>query len=199
MDPPWPEYGGGKIVRGAQSHYRLCRNRDEVLEAILSCPQMAEIAADSHCFIWATNNFIPDGLWIMTKLGFTYKTNVVWCKPKIGIGQYFRGQHELLLFGVQGKGMDESVYSGARDIASVIHADYVRGPSGKAIHSAKPEAFTELVTRRSKGPYLELFARRQAPVADWVCWGPDSGLVPGEDHLRDDGPLFDDGTEPSEG
>lgn len=195
MDPPWPEFGGGKITRGAQAHYRLCRNRDEVCltvkgALVLAAPDGFE--KNAHCYIWATNNFIPDGIWLMEQLGFTYKTNVVWVKKKIALGQYFRGQHEILLFGVRGKGMDESVYSGTRNIPSVIHADHVRGPSGKVIHSAKPKEFIDLIVKRSKGPYLELFARRQPPVPDWVCWGPDAGLGPGEDVEKSNGPLFEE-------
>jgi N6-adenosine-specific RNA methylase IME4 len=37
------------------------------------------------------------------------------------------------------------------------------------MHSAKPEAFYDLVESVSPGPYLELFARRQR--LGWDTWG----------------------------
>ncbi len=49
-----------------------------------------------------------------------------------------------------------------------------RGPSTwftwpRGRHSAKPEAFQDLVEQVSPGPYLELFARRQR--LGWDTWG----------------------------
>ena len=41
------------------------------------------------------------------------------------------------------------------------------------VHSAKPDAFYELVEQMHEGPYLELFARRQRP--GWLCIGSDLG------------------------
>jgi N6-adenosine-specific RNA methylase IME4 len=39
-------------------------------------------------------------------------------------------------------------------------------------HSAKPEAFLDLVEQVSPGPYLELFARRQR--LGWDTWGDEA-------------------------
>jgi len=39
----------------------------------------------------------------------------------------------------------------------------------RGAHSAKPEAFIDLVETISLGPYLELFARRQR--LGWDTWG----------------------------
>lgn len=39
----------------------------------------------------------------------------------------------------------------------------------RSAHSAKPEAFLDLVEQVSPGPYLELFARRQR--LGWDTWG----------------------------
>lgn len=106
LDPPWDESGGGKIKRGADRHYKLAKTRD-MPGIIRSCPYWDDIAEDAHMYMWVTNNFLPDGLWLMSELGFVYKTNVVWVKPRIGLGQYFRGQHELCLFGVAGASCPE--------------------------------------------------------------------------------------------
>jgi N6-adenosine-specific RNA methylase IME4 len=39
----------------------------------------------------------------------------------------------------------------------------------RGAHSAKPEAFLDMVEQVSPGPYLELFARRQR--LGWDTWG----------------------------
>jgi N6-adenosine-specific RNA methylase IME4 len=49
----------------------------------------------------------------------------------------------------------------------VSHSRWHRWPRGD--HSAKPEAFLDLVEQVSPGPYLELFARRQR--LGWDTWG----------------------------
>ena len=154
LDPPWNESGGGRIKRGADTHYPLLKSAD----------MPAVISVDAHMYMWVTNTFLPDGLWLMSQLGFAYKTNVVWVKQRIGLGQYFRGQHELCLFGV--KGNSYAVRTGDKTISSVVKAD-----RGK--HSKKPDVFLELVEKRSNGPYLEVFARRVRE--NWTCWGNEVG------------------------
>lgn len=176
LDPPWKESGGGKIKRGADRHYPLMNLRDIYRTVVSARPFVP--AADAHLWLWVTNNFLPDGLSLMTQLGFRYVTNVAWVKAKekktigqwkirneledhlqIGLGQYFRGAHELLLFGVRGKAM----VPGPKDrLPSVVFA-----PRGR--HSEKPEVFYERIERVSPGPYLELFARSSRE--GWTSWG----------------------------
>lgn len=155
-DPPWLERGSGKCKRGADRHYPLMTT--PAIVALMSAELAGNVAPDAHLYLWATNSFLPDGLDVMRALGFRYVTNVAWCKPRIGIGQYFRGQHELCLFGVRGKGY--AVRSASRAIPSVIVADHRRKGDGTRLHSGKPEAFYEMVEDRSQGPYFEMFARR---------------------------------------
>lgn len=165
LDPPWMERGGGKIKRGADKHYPLLHTRD--MPEVVFGSGVWFPHPNAHCYMWVTNNFMPDGLWLMDVLGFRYVTNVVWVKPKIGLGQYFRGQHELLLFGVKKGAPKTTVFrSGWKDIPSVLSA-----PLGK--HSAKPEASYELIERRTLCPAplrrLEMFARSERP--GWDSWG----------------------------
>lgn len=158
MDPPWYETGGGKIKRGADRHYPLVKTPD-MPRVIMQSPQW-QPDADCHLYMWATNNYLADAIWLMGALGFKYKTNVVWTKDRIGLGQYFRGQHELLLLGTRGKGYN--VKTDDRTLRSWIHAK--RGD-----HSAKPPEFYELIEARSNGPYLEMFARNGRD--GWASWG----------------------------
>jgi len=159
LDPPWQERGGGKIKRGADRHYPLVKT-DALPDIIRGCSHWAGVEESAHMYMWVTNNFLVDGLWLMHTLGFTYKTNIVWVKQRIGLGQYFRGKHELCLFGVRGDAY--SVRTNDKTIASVLHAD--RGQ-----HSKKPDEFMDLVEKRSVGPYLEVFARRTRE--NWTSWG----------------------------
>lgn len=163
-DPPWLERGGGKIKRGADRHYPLLHTRD-IPRVMMSAP-VWNIADDAHLFMWVTNNFLPDGLEVMRSLGFRYVTNVVWIKDRAGLGQYWRGQHELLFFGVRGSGI--AARTDRRDMTTVVDDPGAYGaPRGE--HSAKPHLFHELVEARSKGPYLEMFARSERP--NWTSWG----------------------------
>lgn len=191
IDSPWSERGGGKIKRGADRHYKVMKT-DDIIETILSAPVWYP-DDDAHLYLWVTNNFLRDGLYVMESLGFRYVTNVVWDKQKLasekelkqlvalyeedpvaalailhdmqrrrqmGLGQYFRGVHELLLFGVRGQG-----YAVKTDSRSVRGG--VASPRKK--HSEKPQAAYDLIEARSEGPYLEMFAREQRP--GWTVWG----------------------------
>lgn len=156
-DPPWPEHGGGKIKRGADRHYPLMTVPNIKL---LNVQQFAD--ADCHLYMWVTNNFLQHGLDIMTTWGFTYKTMITWAKDRIGLGQYFRGQTEHVLFGVKGRPPYKTVDGKRQQGATLISA-----PRGR--HSVKQEAMRRMIETVSYGPYLELFARRPAP--GWDIWG----------------------------
>jgi N6-adenosine-specific RNA methylase IME4 len=194
-DPPWLERGGGKIKRGADRHYGLLPTR-EIPKVMKGARDEAGQplwlpASDAHLYLAVTNNFLPAGLWVMAELGFRFVTNLAWTKmtqgtelddveleelrTRQGPGQYFRGEHELVLFGVRGKGLAPSVCTDRRDLGTAILAKHVIGFDGKRVHSAKPPAIYERIEARSKGPYLELFARSLRP--GWVSWGNDPKVL----------------------
>jgi N6-adenosine-specific RNA methylase IME4 len=81
---------------------------------------------------------------------------------QIGLGQYSRGSHELLLLATRGKAM---VPPPERRPPSVIFA-----PRGE--HSEKPDASYELIEQISPGPRVEFFARRAR--AGWKHWGKEA-------------------------
>lgn len=172
MDPPWLERGAGRIKRGANKHYSLLKTA-QMPEIILGSGLWTP-AEDAHLYLWSTSNFLPDAIWLMNELGFSYKTNVVWVKDRIGIGRYFRGKHELLLFGARGRGW--GVRTERNDLPSAIQTPHVT-VDGKRKHSGKPDAFYDLVESRSKGPYAEFFARSKRP--GWASWGNELEVVPG--------------------
>ena len=162
-DPPWNEAGGGKIKRGADRHYPLLKTHEMPAVMTQDCPHWARVGETAHLYLWVTNNFLPDGRWLMAELGFRYVTNRVWAKDRFGLGQYYRGQHELCLFGVRGKG-----YAGLKargKFPTLVGGAVIE----RGEHSAKPEIFYDEVEAVSMGPYLELFARSER--AGWQSWG----------------------------
>ena len=153
-DPPWNEKGGGKIKRGADKHYSLMKTED--IKA-LNVEFITDINA--HLYLWVTNNYLKDGLSVMSAWGFRYITNLVWVKKSFGLGQYFRGQHEILLFGVKGRLLSQAK---PRNVPTVIQGD-------KRKHSKKPEITYEYIERTSPGPRIELFSREKRK--GWDVWG----------------------------
>jgi N6-adenosine-specific RNA methylase IME4 len=88
----------------------------------------------------------------MKAWGFEYKTMITWRKiMSLGMGYWFRGQCEHLLFGIRGK-----VKAFRLQEPNFIQTKALR-------HSQKPEEFRKLIERATAGmeskKRLELFAR----------------------------------------
>lgn len=158
-DPPW-RYGNTSTRNAADKHYPTM-SVDELCEL----PVEAHAAAESHLYLWATAPLLREAFTVMEAWGFTYKTNLVWVKPQMGMGNYFRVSHEHVLFGIRGKAPTTS-----KSQMSWFLAD-------RTGHSAKPDSFIDIVERCSPGPGLEMFARRdgRTPRMDtdfaWSYWG----------------------------
>lgn len=157
-DPPWMESGGGKIKRGADRHYDLMRTAD-----IKALPVKDLALPNSHLYLWVTNNFLPEGLEVLGAWGFRYVTMITWAKDRQGLGQYYRGMTEHVLFGVRGNPPYRTLPDGKRAQGRTL----ITAPRGR--HSAKPEQMREWIERVSHGPYVELFARSATP--GWDSWG----------------------------
>lgn len=160
-DPPWPEYGGGKIKRGADRHYPLMS-----IKAIIQLGDaLQEHIADDGChlYLWVTNAHLANGFLVMDRWGFDYKTTITWCKNRFGLGQYYRGQTEHCLFGVRGRLPYRTTDAGKRSQGvTVIHAP-------RTTHSAKPNEMRHMIEKVSHAPRLELFARHK--TEGWNVWG----------------------------
>ena len=91
-DPPW-RYSFSK------SHTRDIENQYPTLTveeiAALSIPA----AKEAVLYLWATAPKLREALHVMDAWGFEYKTHSIWDKEILGMGYWFRGQHELLLVG----------------------------------------------------------------------------------------------------
>ncbi len=164
-DPPWPEFGGGKIKRGADKHYSLMKV-PEIVELGLEVQRIT--SEDSHAYIWTTNNYLPSALKVMDAWGYVYKTMITWSKDRMGLGQYFRGMTEHCLFGVRGMipyRTNEATGKRAqgRTVFNAVRTD----------HSRKPSQMRDMIELVSPYPYLEMFAR--VSHEGWSVWGNEVG------------------------
>lgn len=169
-DPPWQfQNRTGKM---APEHKRLSRYSTMTLDDIKELPVNEVSDNPAHLYLWVPNALLPNGLEVMEKWGFKYKTNIVWEKVRKdgypdgrGVGFYFRNVTELLLFGIKGKT--------ARTLApGRTQVNLIR--SMKREHSRKPDEIFNLIENCSPGPYLELFARGNR--AGWKLWGDQANV-----------------------
>jgi N6-adenosine-specific RNA methylase IME4 len=163
-DPPWRFLN--RTGKMAPEHQRLLRYPTMTMEEILELPVGRLSAANSHLYLWIPNALIAEGLEVMKRWGFTYKSNLVWYKIRKdngpdgrGVGFYFRNVTELVLFGVRGN--MRTLSPGRRQVNLFT--------SRKREHSRKPEELYDIIEECSPGPYLELFARH--PRRGWHQWG----------------------------
>jgi N6-adenosine-specific RNA methylase IME4 len=124
--------------------------------------------ADSNCalFMWVTAPKVGEAIEIINAWGFVYRTCAVWDKLEIGMGYWFRNQHELLFVAVKGK---ISPPDPSERISSLLKFKIKE-------HSKKPKEIRSYLSKwypeRSK---IELFSRDK--IEGWDCWGneiPDS-------------------------
>ena len=145
IDPPWDWGDEGDVNqfgRAKPDYYTMS------IEEIERLP-VNKIAGDNcHLYLWVTNRSLPKAFRLITAWGFRYITCITWVKPSIGMGNYFRGDTEQVLFAVKG-----SQPLKRRDVGTHFNA-----PRGKG-HSAKPEEFYELVESCSYAPYIDIFGR----------------------------------------
>ena len=151
VDPPW-KYSNQATRASTDNHYQTL-TVDEI-----GCWDIASLAAgQSHLHLWVTNAFLEAGLQILKRWGFEFKSTFVWVKPQMGIGNYWRNSHEIMLLGVRGK----------LTAASRSEMSWLNCSRGK--HSSKPDEVRSRIEKLSPGPYLELFGRRR--VQGWTVLG----------------------------
>jgi len=163
-DPPWRF--ANRTGKMAPEHGRLWRYRTMTFPEINELPVGQLAAEQSHLYLWVPNALVQEGLEVMRRWGFTYKTNLVWFKVRKdggpdgrGVGFYFRNVTELVLLGIRG-GL-RTREAGRRQTNIIV--------SRKRGHSRKPDHLYDIIEKCSPGPYLELFARIRRP--GWSQWG----------------------------
>lgn len=177
-DPPWRfQNRTGKM---APEHKRLSRYGTMDLKEIMELPVSQVVRDRAHLYLWVPNALILEGLEVMRRWGFTYKTNVVWYKTRKdggpdgrGVGFYFRNVTEILLFGI--RGTNNRTLKPGRTQTNIL-------VSRKREHSRKPDEQYTLIERCSPGPYLEMFARHYRPA--WTTFGNEAPGSPDQYPLR---------------
>lgn len=162
-DPPW-QYNnrntGGSMTSGSSSVY------DTMTIDELESLNVSKLARkDSFLFLWVTYPMLQEGLTVLKKWGFEYKTVAfTWVKKTkknkdhFGMGFWTRANPEICLLGVKGKPRVKS--------HSVRQLTYAQVEE----HSKKPdvirEKIVELCGNLSK---VELFARKT--TKGWDSFG----------------------------
>lgn len=158
-DPPWPVRQPPKEF-GAKGNAPL--PYDSMSLSDIARLPVGELAADtSHLYLWTVNRFLRESFDVMDAWGFRFSMLLTWCKEPLGDGPgwEFSSSAEYVIFAKRGTGVWPRPEHERRN--------WWVWPRGR--HSAKPEAFQDIVEQVSPGPYLELFARRKR--LGWDVWG----------------------------
>lgn len=163
-DPPWQYKVWSKkgLGRSAESHYPTMKKED-----IQNLPVQNISANDCVLFLWITAPCLEEGIELVKKWGFTYKTfGFTWIKQNKksnslfwGMGYYTRANAEICLLCTKGKPLHRI----NRNVHQVIMSRIEE-------HSKKPsETRNRILQLFGDLPRIELFARQQ--VEGWDCWG----------------------------
>ena len=120
---------------------------------------------DCILFLWVTMPNLIEGIELIEKWGFKYKTcGFNWVKtysngkPVIGLGYWTRANSELCLIATKGK---------PKRISKSVSQIVIEKPRE---HSRKPDCIRDrIVDLMGDIPRIELFARQYAD--GWDCWG----------------------------
>lgn len=152
-DPPWDYDFAETQSRDLANHYPTMKI-DEI------CEMQVPFAANSLLLLWATAPKLREAFMVIDAWGLTYKTHAIWDKQKIGMGYWFRGQHELLFVATKGNFSPPEPDHRHSSIFSY----------SRTKHSAKPVEFMEWIDSAfSEAKKLELFARTARE--GWSQWG----------------------------
>lgn len=151
-DPPW-QYGNQGTRASTDNHYNTMSIAD-----LCAMPIAELVADDAHLHLWTTNAFIREAFTVIEAWGFEYRSMFIWVKPQMGIGNYWRVSHEIMLLGIRG----DAKRFNDKSLKSWVSAERKK-------HSSKPECVREMIEKASSGPYLELFGRKQ--TKGWTVFG----------------------------
>jgi N6-adenosine-specific RNA methylase IME4 len=144
----------------AENHYATMS-----IEEICALPVADLATPDAILFLWTPAVLLLDeARRILDAWGFTYVTDIVWVKDKVGLGSWVRMRHEHLLIAIRGNMPTPATENRP---PSVIEAP-------RREHSRKPDKVYALIDRMYPPPLprIELFARYARE--GWACWGAEA-------------------------
>lgn len=162
-DPPWKyNQQTTKASRTVNLHYNTMKT-----EEMYNFPIKNISESNCVCFMWVTYPKLKEGIELLEKWGFKYKTVAfTWVKKNknndnyfMGMGYYTRSNAEICLLGIKGKPLKRYSHS----VKQIVDAKIME-------HSKKPdEVRGRIVELFGDLPRIELFARQHAD--GWDCWG----------------------------
>lgn len=160
-DPPWRyESATTRPSNEIENHYPTMELAD--------IKAMDPPAADNCIlYMWTTAPKTAEAIEVINAWNFDYRTNAVWDKQRLGLGHWFRVEHELLLVAVKGGASppDELHRRG-----SIFREE-------RGAHSEKPDKVMAHIERahpdRDK---IELFSRDNR--VGWHVWGNETVTQP---------------------
>lgn len=178
-DPPWTfeTYSAKGKDRSAEQHYP-CMTKEDIQN--LPIQDLAE--EDCVLFLWVTYPCLKEGMELIDKWGFSYKTCAfMWAKKNksnmgffMGMGYWTRANGEICLLATKGKPNRREVVEGMKDHEkSTNQRQLIVSPIRE--HSRKPDEQYNRIEYLVEGPYIELFSRcnRQG----WDSWGLETGKL----------------------
>ena len=163
-DPPWSfkTYSSkGKEKKSAECHYPCMKKED-----IQNLPILQVCADDCILFLWVTFPCLEEGIELIKKWGFEYKTcGFTWVKRNRksdsyfwGLGYWTRANAEICLIATKGKPKRVS-----KSVHQICDARIME-------HSRKPSEIRDRIVQLCGDlPRIELFARQHSD--GWDCWG----------------------------
>lgn len=166
-DPPWL-YKLGTGVTFDRARVEKKRNiplpyPQMTLEQIHALPVESIAADDAHLYLWTTQKYLEAAFDVARSWGFEPSATLAWCKAPRG-WQPGRGAYmntlEFVIYARRGK------------LPPIERCTRQWWEWKRGEHSAKPEAFMDIVESVSPGPRVELFSRRAR--LGWDTWGNES-------------------------
>ena len=152
-DPAW-RYDFSK------SNSREIENQYPTMTIEEICALKVPAKENAVLYMWATAPKLLEAIKVLNAWGFEYKTQAVWDKEIIGMGYWFRGQHEILIVATKGK---FSPPEQPLRISSVIREKRTK-------HSKKPIYVRDMIEQWfPNAERLEMFARTSGE--NWDVWG----------------------------
>ena len=184
-DPPWDHSDGTgvklDIGYGAKRRPLPADEKPHITAPPYTAMTVVQIAAlpasnlaeaDAHLYLWTTNRYLRDVWNVAEAWGFRGVCILTWCKEPRGFlgGGAFPSNTEFCLFARRGNlptlaRAEGRWFRWPRRFGPPVS----EGEKRATMHSAKPEAFLDLVEQVSPGPYLEMFSRRAR--LGWDTWG----------------------------
>ena len=165
-DPPWSFYN--KIPQDSNRNPREISQYDIMTtEEICSLPIKNITSENCILFLWITDAHLPEGLEVIKRWGFKYKTiGFIWkkltCNGNLrrGVAPYTMKNCELCYIGVKGA---FTKYLKDRTINQLVEAKMSK-------HSKKPKDVRDNIVKLCGDlPRIELFAREK--IEGWDVWG----------------------------